>query len=585
MTIETNTTLYRRDKARLAVFSTAFLLCIPTLLVAAPYEGELFRLKQPDGSHVPVRVWGDEFYQRVESLDGYTLVRDPQTRWICYAQLSADESQLIPTDVVYRVAPAAEDLNIPRHIDISPQAIRERVDQIRLRLLPEHSQASIGEQDAAASESLTGPVLGLTLLIEFPDEPNTISKTEIQNYLNQNGYSNYGNNGSVHDYYYDVSGGLLNYTNYVTDYYTAQHNKDYYTDESVEIGVRASELIHEALAWLDGQGFNFSTLSTDSSDRIRAINTFYAGYVDNAWAEGLWPHMGYLEPVFNADGVRSRYYQITNIGDALSLRTFCHENGHLLFVWPDLYDYGYESRGIGNYGLMAYGASNKNPVPPNPSYRAQAGWETVTDITYLLPGTVFSQIANSLSTYRYSHPTEPEEYFLIESRIKTGRNTALPDEGLLIWHIDESVGDNDDEQMTPSQHYRVSVEQADGAFDLENDNNAGDEWDLFHDGYITIFDDDSVPDAKWWSGDDSGLLIHSISAVGPTMNFTFSELQGDFEPDGDVDWIDLRTLSNYWLSRCRPSEGYCEGTDINQDYKVNFLDYARLARNWFRQIQ
>jgi M6 family metalloprotease-like protein len=578
--------LHGRNKAKLALFSVALFFSLQRLVLAAPYQGELFRLKQPDGSHVPVRVWGDEFHQRVESLDGYTLVRDPQTRWICYAQLSTDQAQLIPTDIIYGGASAAsEDLDIPKHIDLNLQAIREKIDQTRLQLLPEQAPPAISTQDVTASEAQTGPVLGLTLLIEFSDDPATISKTEIQNYLNQAEYSNYSNNGSVRDYFYDVSGGLLVYTNHVTDYYTAQHDKAYYTDESVEIGVRASELIHEALNALDGQGFNFSTLSIDSGNRIRAINAFYAGYVDNAWAEGLWPHMGYLDPVFGADSVASRYYQITAIGDELSLRTFCHENGHMLFRWPDLYDYGHDSRGIGNYGLMASGANSKNPVPPNPSFRADAGWETIIDITYILPGTVFSHTANSFRTYRYSHPTETEEYFLIESRINTGRNAALPDEGLLIWHIDESRDDNDDQQMTASQHYRVSVEQADGNFDLENNVNGGDQWDLFHDGHTTIFDDDSIPDAKWWSGADSDLLIHSISAVGPTMTFTFSELQGDLEPDGDVDWIDMRTFTGNWINRCRPSEGYCEGADIDQNWKVNFADYARLARNWFRHIE
>jgi hypothetical protein len=230
--------------------------------------------------------------------------------------------------------------------------------------------------------------------------------------------------------------------------------------------------------------------------------------------------MGYLWPLFSADGVSSQYYQITNIGDELKLRTFCHENGHMICSWPDLYDYGDESSGIGNYGLMAGGASSKNPVPPNPSLRSDAGWETIIDITNVPLGSLLSHTANSLTTYRNSNPNNPDEYFLIESRTKYGRNAALPDEGLLIWHVDESMGGNDYEQMTPSEHYRVSVEQADGAFHLENNDNYGGPGDLFHAGYADAFHDSTVPGAKWWSGDNSGLHIHNISPIGPTMSFT-----------------------------------------------------------------
>jgi hypothetical protein len=251
--------------------------------------------------------------------------------------------------------------------------------------------------------------------------------------------------------------------------------------------------------------------------------------------------MGYLWPVFFADGVSSQYYQITDIGAELKLRTFCHENGHMICLWPDLYDYGDESRGIGHYGLMAGGASNDNPVPPNPSLRMQSGWETIIDITDGAHGSLLSHTANSLTTYRYSHPTDSDEYFLIESRIKYGRNAALPDEGLLIWHIDESVPDNDDEQMTPSQHYRVSVEQADGAFHLEYNSNGGGSGDLFHAGYADAFHDSTTPDAKWWNGENSGLDVQNISPVGETMTFSIGYLDvlyvNDNAPD-DPQWGD-----------------------------------------------
>ena len=580
-----NVVVYRHFQMRFAVLVAALLLHFQAVLPGAPHLGDEFKLKQPDDSYVSVRVWGDEFYQRVEGLDGYTLVRNPKTRWICYARLSSDESELVPTDIVYRDrAIAQKALGVAKGIDLSPQIRRAKSLQKRLKLLGEDEGTDAKLEDAPVSKELTGSVLGLTLLIDFPDDPCTIPRSEVENYLNQYGYSNYGNNGSIRDYFQDISGGLLDYTNYVTEYYTALHNKDYYTDESIPYGNRARGLIHEALAWLDGQGFDFSILSTDSDGQIRAINALYAGYRDNAWAEGLWPHKGHLEPTFYADGVKSGDYQITNIGNELYLGTFCHENGHLLFDWLDLYDYDLDSYGIGFYGLMGYGGHGMNPMPPNPSYRIQAGWESSTELTDILPGTVVSHTANSRHSYRYSHPSWPEEYFLIESRFKAGRSATIHDEGLLIWHIDESQDNNNDQQMTYFQHYRVSVEQADGLFELETNDDPGSEGDLFHAGYADIFRYSTVPDANWWDGEDSGLFIHSISEVGTQMSFMFGAIRGDFEPDGDVDFDDLRTFAQRWNDRCRPRQ-WCDGCDLNRDQWINFADFAMLAQNWLKQGQ
>ena len=524
----------------IALWFTA--LSVPINLFAAIHEGEICILKQPDNSYVQVRVWGDEFYQRVESLDGYTLIRDPLTRWICYARITPDASEFLSTGIIYHGGSAYEGLNLlnqiqisslTKHQELNPRAIQAKVTLAQTQLLHAVSQdqpVSIMLDDVQIAGELTGSVLGLTLLIEFPDEPNTIPRGEVENYTNQIGYSNYSNNGSVRDYFYDVSHGLLTYTNYVAEYYTAQHNKDYYTDPDITYGVRARELITEALVHLDNKGFDFSILSTDANGRIRAINAFYAGARDNAWSQGLWPHKSTLAPTFYADGVKSGGYQITNMGAALTLSTFCHENGHLLFGWPDLYDYGGESNGIGRFGIMCSLGSSTNPIPPCAYLRMTAGWETIIDINNIPPATLLEHQANSFTTYRYSHPTTPSEYFLIESRRQTGRNTWLADEGLIIWHIDET-GSNNNEQMTPTQHYKVSLEQADGLFQLEYDINNGGPDDLYHDGNNDTFDDYSLPDARWWSGDQSGLIINHISPVGPTMSFTLGSLAGYWKFD------------------------------------------------------
>ena len=78
-------------------------------------------------------------------------------------------------------------------------------------------------------------------------------------------------------------------------------------------------------------------------------------------------------------------------------------------------------------------------------------------------------------------------------------HAGLPDEGLIIWHVDAN-GSNDNQEMTPTSHYMVSVEQADNKFDLENNIGLGGPDDLFHDGINNAFSDSTSPDANWWNG-------------------------------------------------------------------------------------
>ncbi|HEY5959528.1 MAG TPA: hypothetical protein VIV60_23385, partial [Polyangiaceae bacterium] len=163
-----------------------------------------------------------------------------------------------------------------------------------------------------------------------------------------------------------------------------------------------------------------------------------------------------------------------------------------------------------------------NPVPPNGYFRESCGWEVPVDITNRPAGTVLSQGLNSNSSFRWANPSAPNEFFIIESRKRVGRNAALPDEGLMIWHIDTN-GWNGNQQMTSDQHYYASLEQADGQYHLEHYVNYGDSNDLFDGVTSTSFSATTVPDSNWWSGYESGLTITNISpltANSTAMSFT-----------------------------------------------------------------
>jgi hypothetical protein len=184
--------------------------------------------------------------------------------------------------------------------------------------------------------------------------------------------------------------------------------------------------------------------------------------------------------------------------------------------FPDLYDYGYESAGVGDFCLMCAGsnANPKNPPHVNAYLKYRAGW--ARSITKLISGPATAVAGkNEFLIHRKS----ATEYFIIENRSKDGRDQALPGSGLAIWHVDE-LGDNQNEQMSAELHYECSLVQADGRHDLEADPyNSGDPTDLFGKDVNDHLGNETTPNSKWWDGTPSMLDINTISETGPVMNF------------------------------------------------------------------
>ena len=378
--------------------------------------------------------------------------------------------------------------------------------------------AAPGIAPAPPQRYTTGNYIGLCLLVQFPDVPGSITRDQVDQYCNKVGYNGFGNNGSVRDYFFNVSGSTLTYTNLVAPYYITKYPRSYYTNETIPQPTRAVELIKEALEHLRASKFDFKDLTSDDQDYVFAINVFYAGSRVNNWSKGLWPHSYHLDAPYTLTFDKLAYdYQITDMTDQLSLGTFCHENGHMICDFPDLYDYEYDSNGIGTFCLMCTGGSvdKKNPVHVNAYLKSAAGWAATS--VALLPGQTVSLRAghNDFAVHRKNM----EEYFIIENRAQVGRDASLPDAGLAIWHVDE-LGSNSNEQMSPSEHYECALVQADGRNDLEKKANYGDQTDLFQAWENNRLSDSTHPNSKWWDGTRSELDIRDISAAGPTMTFS-----------------------------------------------------------------
>ncbi len=521
------------------LFAICFLAFTSTLL-AVPYSGQIQQFKQPDGSMVDVRLYGTELYMRAEGLDEYTLIHDVKTGWICYAQLSADQKQLVSTGIKYigveNNPSTLRSLQMPKHLDISEQARIAEVKKNRKALenvgsSATHKTNSIDHRVSGTPTGvISGSITGLCIVVDFSDEVGTVPMTEFDNFCNNLTYTNYGNNGSLRKFYKDISGGLLDYQNVVYGYYRAPLTFAQY--DAMPYAQGAQDILGQALNWLDAQGFDFSTLSTNPDGSIVAINLMYTGNPPN-WAQGMWHHKGNYT-LFSADGVHSNDYNCSPAGAPLRLAVVAHENGHMIGKWPDTYKYTSTTGpdGIGTFDLMCSYGSYTNPTVPNPLFRSNAGWGRVVDVTYY--NGINTDTANSMTCYKYRNLNDTNEFFLLENRMKTGRSQYVATQGLTIWHIDR----NGDNQTT---HHEVWLEHADNNY--ANENNA-----CFKSTLNAEYSYSTTPGSNFYNGNQSGLRVWSIGNIAtnmtyklgtgfpsPSLNLTYASLSGDNNANGFIE--------------------------------------------------
>lgn len=131
------------------------------------------------------------------------------------------------------------------------------------------------------------------------------------------------------------------------------------------------------------------------------------------------------------------------------------------------------------------------------------------------------------------------EYFLVENRQMTGSDEFLPGKGLLIWHIDDRVGSNADEN-----HPWVKLMQADGLDQLKQNFARGDDGDSYP-GHTDNrkFSALSNPNSKSYGGEDTFVSVTDIPLSSSTMTFDITVKEGDQPPTDKFDpkmWYRLK---------------------------------------------
>lgn len=482
--------------------------------------GEVLRFGQPDGGEIQLRVFGDEHYARYETLESFTVVYDAEYGVYCYASLVA--GVLRSTGVPAQQPPPA---NVARHLQESPEVINSKAQARRMRRAAiaggqagDRVVRTFGPNNGLLEGRIvsTGVVKGLTILVNFQDVTSTVTRPDVENLLNATNYTHNGNLCSAREYFLRVSSGKLDYTNVVVGPFTLSRNRQFYVNNL---------LVAEALQAAVASGLDLKQFDSRNEGIVDALNVMYAGQTQ--YAGDLWPHNHHIYLRF--DDVRTDLYLLTGLGRTpadLSIGTFCHENGHLLCRFPDMYDYGQRdedsvpSAGIGHYCLMGSGNHldfGRSPSPVCGYLRELAGW--CDEEVELGVGGSFQAHHGDYKTVMKYRTGRPNEYFLIENRTKMDMDRALPSSGLAVYHCD-ILGSNEFQEGSRARHYQCALLQADGRNDLERNVNQGDAIDLFDETAGVALSSQSNPHSREWDGRDSGLVVSDITSPGQSISFS-----------------------------------------------------------------
>ena len=551
--------------------------------------GDTIVCGQHTGGDIQLNIFGDEFYARYETLDGYTVVFDKDHGCYCYALLASGRfvSSGVP---IGKLLPDG----LRKHLKEEPAVYNEKFELNYNRLRPREAAPdssatrTIGPDDGLLEgrKLHQGTIRGLTIIVDFDDVTTNISRAAVEDMFNAENYNANGNFCSVNEYFQIVSSGKLNYVNTIIGPVKLPKRRSHYINNL---------LVKEALdIAVDQFNINLADFDSQGEGIVDAINFLYAG--DSQYNGNLWPHNSVEQLQYGA--IRTHYYQLTGLGTyAVDLRigTICHENGHLLCRFPDMYDYGKrdgdfeKSQGIGRYCLMGSGNhlnERRTPSPVCGYLRELAGW---VDNVHILSSSDTITVPHGSYNTVWKHETVlPNEYFIIENRSQLRLDAYLPSSGLAVYHCD-TLGSNEWQDGTRNKHYQCALLQADGSLDLENNRNAGDATDLFSNAPGVAVSDVTTPSSRMWNGTDSGLVISEISTAGDNITFTIGEprnqpiaeaetfpnvLIPDNDPNGVTSFLNIKPsggitnlsvsveIIHSWISDLKVSLVAPDGTEV-----------------------
>ena len=509
---------------KVAATLVATFICI-LQAAAIPAEKIKKSIEQADSTLLTIVLNGDENFSYYTTSDGVPVKESNGSYYLAEWR----DNTLSATNILAHNIEEREEEEI-KFIEQNISNTQKNISLLRDKMLQQTNLLRRDRLEKRLKNNQTSSLLkssnstskGLIILVNFADRSFISSNAEISAMMNEVGYNKNGHIGSLHDYFYDQSGGKLNITFDVVGPVTVSKNMSYYgADQGTTHDSHVGEMVAEACNLVDAY-VNFGDYDWYDDGEVDQIYIIYAGYSQASGAPSytIWPKEWYLSysdygKTLTLDGVTIETFACSSELDGTSgsnidgIGTACHEFSHCMGL-PDLYDTSNNGTfGMGSWSVMDMGCYNGNgKIPCNYTAfeRNYAGWLTSAQLQILKEPVSITDMP-SLSdddaiAYRiYNDGSVYSEYFILENRQQKGWDSGCPGHGLLITHIDYDADawayntvNND------ASHRRFTIKPADN--NLSSASLAGDTYPGTSGN--TSFTDTSSPSANFYQPTKSG---------------------------------------------------------------------------------
>lgn len=469
------------------ILISAVLSLCAAMTFAIPAKKSWKVVSQSDGTTIRVSQAGDEHLHYYITEDNVPLYKAADNRY-CY--LTIENGKLHNSGVLAHesAARSAKELQVMNTIhDLAPIA--------RQMAAKKRSAAKrCGRPDRLPSKDdrsvFKGSKKALVILAAFSDKSFSKGDDAIVKFydevLNQEGYSQNGAAGSVHDYFNDMSRGEFDLTFDIVGPVKVSKSATYYGGPSPIMGGadHIGEFITEAIKKADEKcDIDWKKYDWDDDGEVEQVFVLYAGYgqATGGPTGTIWPNAWTLDEAlqnsdgnggFSIDGVFINQYACSNelyldSGTVpMGLGVFCHEFSHCMGL-PDMYDTNYGSTPtMGDWDLLAGGSYNGPqgigwcPAGWTSYERAYAGWLELTELKAgdIIKGMTSLEEADG-KAYVIYNDNHKDEYYLLENHKGMGWDKYTPENGLLIIHVDydKDLFDNNivnsKGEFTPAEGY------------------------------------------------------------------------------------------------------------------------------------